>query len=346
MAITSGAYNFQSVEIELLIRDAYENIGIAPEFITPQKLESAKRSINLILLEWMNKGGGLWTLANDFITLEQGRSKYALANYVSEITEVNLRSSNRQLNGIAASSNGGVAANAFDGSSTTACTQNAPNGNISYDYTEGQEQNITFCGIISHVNLTYSLNIEASNDNATWHNALTIPAKSFTAGKLYWFDIEAPKNARYWRIRESGGATLDITEIYFNNNVLDTVISAISRDEYLKLPQKSVLGRPSVYYFDRTISPSLLLWPTPLHLYHTISYSYKKMMQDVGLYTNAIEIPSRFYPALVASLSYKLAIKFNAQMADMLAAAAEDSFNLASLADSERTNITIRPNWS
>lgn len=341
----SGTYNFQSVQVELLIRDAYENIGIAPEMLTPQKLDSARRSINLLLLEWMNKSTNLWTLHSGFLALNEFQSAYILPNYVSDLTEVNLRSSNRVLGGTPASSNGGIAANAFDGNSATACTQDAPDGNISYDYGEGQAQNISFCGITSHANLTYNLNIEASNDNVNWQNILTITAKAFTAGQLYWFDIPTPTNARYYKIRETEGATLNIQEIYFNNNVLDTTISSISRDEYLKFPQKNIKGRPSVCYFDKSITTSISLWPSPSASYNAISYSYKKMMQDVGLYTNTIEIPSRFYPALTAALSYKLAIKFNSQVADILSQEYQNSFNLATIEDTEDVNITIRPEW-
>ena len=96
---------------------------------------------------------------------------------------------------------------------------------------------------------------------------------------------------------------------------------------------------------DKSITPSISLWPSPASPYNAISYSYKKMMQDVGLYTNTIEIPSRFYPALTAALSYKLAIKFNSQVADILNVEYQNSFNLATIEDTEDVNITIRPEW-
>ena len=345
MANTSGSYDFLSVQVEPLIRDAYENIGIAPEMLTPQKLDSARRSINLLLLEWMNKSTNLWTLHSGFLALNEFQSSYVLPNYVSDLTEVNLRSSNRVLGGTPASSNGGIAANAFDGSSATACSQDAPDGNISYDYGEEREQNISFCGITSHANLTYNLNIEASNDNANWQNILAIPTKAFTAGQLYWFDIPAPTNARYYRIRETGGATLNIQDIYFNNNVTDTVIGSISRNEYLSLPEKKLTGRPSSYYFDRKITPILNLWPAPSSLYNATQYSYKKMMQDVGLYTNSLDIPARFYPALTTGLSYKLSLKYNNQIADMLMADYQESFSLATIEDSGDNIISIIPKW-
>lgn len=343
---TSGSYNFQTVQVEPLIRDAYENIGVAPEFITPQKLESARRSINLLLIEWMNKSTNLWTLHSGFLALNEFQSSYVLPNYVSDLTELNLRSSNRVLGGIPASSNEGDAAHAFDGNSATACTQNAQNGNISYDYGEGKKEKIVFFGITSNIDRTYTLDIEASNDNGTWFSILNIPAQIYKKDQLYWFDITNPAEARSYRVKETGGAILDIQEIYFNNNIIDTVISSISRNEYLQLPQKNITGRPSIYYFDRAITPSISIWPTPSSMYNAIEYSYKKMMQDVGLYTNTLEIPPRFYPALVMGLSFKLALKFNSQMAEMLNGEYQNIFNLATMEDSEANNISIRPSWN
>lgn len=343
---SSGKYNFQSVEVELLIREAYENIGISPEDVTPQKLESARRSINLILLEWMNKSTNLWSLHNGFIGLEEGRSRYELDNYVSDIIDVSIRSSTRQLNGTAYSSNGGDAANAFDSNPETTCTQDAPNGNISYDYGDaGTGMKISFCGIVSHANLSYNFDIEYSDDNVTWHNLYSIGKKDFKANILYWFDIPVERSARYYRIRETGGATLNIQEIYFNNNVSDIKLGNISRDEYFSYADKSIEGRPSSYYFDKSIIPALNLWPAPSHNYNAIIYSYKRMLQDVGLYTNTLEVPSRFYPALVAALSYRLAIKFNIEIADMLAREYESSYRIAEIEDTESVDITIRPMW-
>lgn len=343
---TSGTYNFQSVEVELLIRDAFEQIGILPEFITPQKLESARRSINLLLLEWMNKTTNLWTIQSDFLSLNEFQIKYSLEKYVLDITELNLRTSNRELSGVPASSNNGDPANAFDGNNATACIQDAPDGNISYDYGVGNTQKITFIGVTSNADTEYSLAIEYSLNNADWENLKTIPKQLYKKGKLVWFDITAPVNAQAYRIRETGGATLNIQEIYFNNNVLDTVISGVSRDEYLQMPQKNITGRPSIFYFDRTITPSLYIWPAPTQYYNAIDYSYKKAMQDVGLYTNTLEIPARFYPALVAGLSFKLALKFNNQIAEMLNQEYQNIFNLATIEDSEDVIFSINQGWS
>jgi hypothetical protein len=342
MLPTSGTFNFQSIQIELIIREAFERIGILGEFVEPQKLDSAKRSIDLLLLEWMNKSINLWTLESSYLSLVPAQIQYTLPVTVSNIIQANLRTSTRLLNGTATASSGN-AEDAFDGDPLTACTQNAQDGNISYDYGIGETQQINFVGIQSNADLTYSIIVESSLDNAAWLPLATIPTSNFIKGSIVWIDVPTPIDARAYRIRETGGATLDIQEIYFNNNIIDIPISNVSRYEYLNYPNKKLQGRPSTYYLDRQIIPVLNLWPAPTNQYNCLLYSYKQMIQDAGaFYTNALQIPSRFYPALIWGLSYQLALKYNPQVAAAFKGEYEQSFNLATVSDSESVNISIR----
>jgi hypothetical protein len=337
---TSGTYNFQSIQIELLIREAFENIGIFGEFVESQKLDSAKRSIDLLMLEWMSKSVNLWTLEYDYMPLVTSQAQYTLPEPISDIVQINLRTSTRQLNGTPASS-AGNAAYAFDGNPNTYCDAGV-NGNISYDYGAGVTQQINFVGITSQTTTLYTLLVESSSDTMAWTTLFTIPAQTFTAGINVWFDILTPINTRAYRIRETNGSTLSIQELYFNNNIYDMPISEVSREEYFTYPNKQLQGRPSVYYINRLITPILYIWPVPNSYYNCIQVNYKEMIQDAGNYTNTLQIPARFYPALVNGLSWKLAIKFNPQMAQMFQAEYEKSFNIATVEDSENTPISIR----
>jgi hypothetical protein len=343
MLSTSGTFNFQSIQIELIIREAFEKIGISGEFVEPVKLESAKRSIDLIFLEWMNKSVNLWTLEKAYLPLVPLQGQYVLDVSVSNIIQANLRASSRQVtsSGVAASSSG-VAANAFDGNPATSCAQIAADGNISYDYGLGVTKQINFVGITSHTSQQYTISIEISQDNATWVSLFDIPKQTYAAGVNVWFDVPTSVNGRAYRIRETGGATLNIREIYFNNNVEDLPISNISRDDYYSYPNKYEASRPSVFYLDRQILPVLTLWPLPTADYNCLQYSYKKMIQDTGmLYTNGVQIPSRFYPALIWRLAWELAIKFNPEKIQILGMQAEMSFEIAAKEDSEMTPLNI-----
>ena len=367
---TSGTYNFQSVQVELLIREAYERIGILGEFVEPQKLDSAKRSIDLLLLEWMNKSVNLWTLETADLTLVQGQGQYILPSYVSDIIQVNNRIYNgspdnviivnnktyrRQLggtaltNGEAQNDANAVALNAFDGNSLTSCIQVADNGNISYSYHPNNKQEVSLIGLQSNTTTEYSITVEISQAffDEGWLELFIIPPQVYTAGVITWIDVPIPTSATQYRIRETGGATLNIQEIYFCisvDNPVDTPIAKVSRYEYLSLANKKLQGRPTIYYLDRQITPILNLWPVPSDISY-ISYSYKKMIQDVGsvgaVYTNNLEIPSRFYPALVWGLSWMLAIKYKPELAQMFQAEYERSFQLATNEDTERGAMMI-----
>lgn len=341
MLPTSGTFNFQSIQIDLIIREAFERIGISGEFIEPIKLDSAKRSIDLLFLDWMNKSVNLWTLEKAYLPLIPLTGQYLLDTNVSNIIQANLRTSTRVLGGTASSVPGGVAENAFDGNPATACTQTGVNGYIAYAYTDSTQQ-INFIGITSNQTLQYTITIEITQDQMNWTKLFDIPAQSFQIGVNVWFDVPTSVTAAGYRIRETGGATLDIQEIYFNNNVVDFTISNVSREEYYTYPNKYLASRPTIYYLDRQISPVLTLWPIPTADYNCLQYTYKKMIQDAGLlYTNTVQIPARFYPALIWGVSWQLALKFNPQAAQMLKIEYEQAFDVATKEDSESTPISI-----
>ena len=353
---TSGTYNFQTIEVETVIREAFERIGVISEYVEYQKLESARRSINLILLDWMNRPTNLWTLQKSYLGLNPSQGSYTLPDIVNNVVQLSLRVSNRNLNGTPQTNTGqtydngggGVAANAFDGNPATACTQNVQNGNISYDYGAGTTQNVTFIGIQSNGNTNYTLAVEASQDAATWVNLLSIPIQTFNIGQIFWFDIPVPINARYYRVRETAAATLNVQEIYFNNNVYDYQISDVSRWDFYSYPAKNTIGRPTVFYLDRQPSnPVLNLWPVPDGInYNCIWYSYEKMMQDAGLYTNSLELPSRFYPPLIWGLSYHLALKYAPDKAQLFKAEYEQSYAAAAHEDTENVSFNINADYN
>lgn len=72
---TSGtsAFNLQLTE---LIEEAFERCG--QELRTGYDLKTARRSLNLLTIEWANRGINLWTIEQDSIGLYQGQGIYTL----------------------------------------------------------------------------------------------------------------------------------------------------------------------------------------------------------------------------------------------------------------------------
>lgn len=353
MLNTSGTYNFQSITAELIIREAFENIGLAGAFNVPEKLDSARRIIDLLLLEWENKSINLWTLQYSYLSLAANQGVYTLPTIVSKVVQAMTRMSTRQNNaGTPTATDGGDAANAFDGNPTTNCDAGI-DGSITYDYglvnasLTGNQQIINFIGIQSETTTTYSLLVEYSQDGATWLPLQTIPAQNYDAGITSWFDITSPIVARAYRISETDGAILDVIEIYFNNQTVDTPVIEISRWDYTSWPQKGVASRPNMFYFNRGMIPTLYLLPIPSNTYNCLLYSYIGKLQDVGsFYTNTVQVPSQFYPTLINGLSWKLAVKYAPQLAPALKIEYDQSFLFASNFDAETVPLSINIDYS
>src|ERR1051325_4037223 len=146
---TSGTYNFISTSSQALIDESYERAGYLPDIITEQKIRSWKTSANLTLTSWINQGYNLWTSLRSLINITQNQASYNLQDLIgipiSDVIDVNIRTSQRPLGGTAASSAGGNAASVFGGAGP--CTQNAPNGNISYNYGANITNEVTMVGV-------------------------------------------------------------------------------------------------------------------------------------------------------------------------------------------------------
>lgn len=344
---TSETWAFGSPQNEQIIYDAYERIGILPDLVTGQKVKTANRSINFILQSWVNKGLNLWTVQQAMISLNPNQTSYTLPDHAIDILEATIRTSTRNLGGTAFTSAGGVAQNAFDNNLTTACTQTAPNGYISYNWGTSL-YTISMVGIQSFVDANYTLRFEYSFDNITWTLAGSQPIQLYPQLQLIWFTIRVPVPANYFRVRETAGATLNVAELYYNSSLNDTTITRSSRAEYIAYPNKSQTGRPSTFYVDRQIAPTVYLWPTPDPQYNNMYYTFTRQIQDIGALTNTADIPARFLEALTAMLAFKLAVKESIDLGkvQLLKQLADEEYQIAGQEDRERVPLRIYGDYS
>lgn len=72
---TTGTTNF-NLDMNALIEEAFERCGA--ELRTGYDLNTARRSLNLLTIEWANRGINLWTIEEGSIPLIQGTGTYDL----------------------------------------------------------------------------------------------------------------------------------------------------------------------------------------------------------------------------------------------------------------------------
>lgn len=81
----SGTFDF-NLDIDEVIQEASEMIG--GEQILGHEPASARRSINLMLKDWQNRGILLWTTATTAVTVSTSVTSYTLSNSVLDVMEV------------------------------------------------------------------------------------------------------------------------------------------------------------------------------------------------------------------------------------------------------------------
>lgn len=84
---SSGTYNFFLSNSEIVF-EAFDRIRVRPSEITAHHLISARRSLNLLLVDWSNKGINLWEVVQAQLTPIVGQATYTLPSNLVTITEM------------------------------------------------------------------------------------------------------------------------------------------------------------------------------------------------------------------------------------------------------------------
>jgi hypothetical protein len=147
---------------------------------------------------------------------------------------------------------------------------------------------------------------------------------------------------------------IDMLDTYvrttYGGGSTDITMTPMSRETYSELPYKAQPGRPIMYWFDRTITPSVTVWPVPdtTTPYSLVYYAFNQVGDmDPGmgnLFSSAM--PYRFTEAYTAAVAAHLAIKWSPERAVILDGYAKETWDEASDEDREKTTTTVIPDWS
>lgn len=85
---TSGTAGF-NLDISDIIEEAFERNG--QELRTGYELKTARRSLNLLTVEWANRGINLWTVEEGVIPLVQGQETYNLPTDTIDLLDMVIR---------------------------------------------------------------------------------------------------------------------------------------------------------------------------------------------------------------------------------------------------------------
>ena len=207
--------------------------------------------------------------------------------------------------------------------------------------------------VVSTVGIEWSavsapLSFSVSNDGITWTVVDTVTPTA-VAGEITWFDIFPALAYAYFKITATSGV-LSYTTITLGNTPNEIPFGVLNRDSYVAQANQIFAGRPTTYWFQRDINrPVMHLWPAPnqaAEVAQLIVWRHRHIM-DVGTLQQELEIPQRWYEAIVSKLASKLALETDAvdmNLIPMLDAKAEVALREAWDGDNDGSPTTITPN--
>lgn len=142
-----------------------------------------------------------------------------------------------------------------------------------------------------------------------------------------------------------GADVIDVLSVVCRRSGSDLSMERLSRDSYLVIPSKATQGRPSQFFLDRQVTPSLKLYPTPENATDTLVYDALVRVDDADDYTNTMDVPFRFYPCLAAGLAYYIAMKKAPDRIQLLKAVYEEEFERARTEDRDRSSFNVSPQY-
>jgi len=353
----SGTISATVFQTRKVIDHAFRRCRMLPQQISSEQIDMAKDDLYLLLSSLANQGFPLWCIEKDIIPLYLGQYVIELPQGTVDILNANYRWMFRQ-NGITQySTPGGITEYAFDGDLSTSCAQTGANGTLTIVYngdpTNPQSQaQVTTVGVMMATSGSFNIVFETSSDSVTWTAVLSPGATTYTANKWQWYDIDGAVATNYFRMRETGGNTLNVVEFYAANNPTEIPLARMNRDDYTNLPNKTFAGQPLQYWLDRQrANPVMWIWPVTNQqaMFSQFVVWRERHIMDVGALTDTLDIPQRWYEAIVWQLAWRLSQELpevDPSLLTFIKGTADEALALAQAEERDNSPIYFAPNIS
>jgi hypothetical protein len=322
----SGTVSQTNFNTRRVIENAARRCKLPAQSLTPEHVDIANDQLYLLLSDLSNRGIQLWCIEKTLYPLYEGQSDITTITGTVDILNSNLRTL-QQATGV---------------DTTTAQTHETMFSTPTVISTVGIQWSAASGGVLS---------LQRSDDGVAWTTVQTeTPVAS--AGEWTWYDLDTSVASLYFRIVTSAPA-LSYSRVYLGNTPTEIPLARLSRDDYTNLPNKTFSSnRPLQFWLDRQVQrPVMNLWPVPnaaAEVMQVVVWAQRHIM-DVGTMTQEVEVPQRWYEAIVAMLAARLAMEYievDAGLIGMLDQKAKESLYFAQQEERDNSPMMILPNIS
>jgi hypothetical protein len=328
---------------------------VPTQLVTSEPLQIAQQSLYLLMSELVNMGIPLWCIEKQLLPLYESAAEITCPNGTVDVLNLTIRQLQR-LTGTTSASEG-TADFATDGDVETATTQTIAGGNITITYDD--TVTISNLGILPNATGTWNIAVQTSVDGVTYTTVWSNTAFAAVNGEWQWIDLYDTSNVQegaalnaiqYVRLLATAPTILDVREFVVANSPSEIPLARINRDDYQNLPDKSFQGRPVQFWLDlQRDTPVIRIWPAVQlqYTFYQLNLTRKRYLMDVGSLTQTLDIPQRWYEAIVTELAARLSMEIqevDMQLIPMLRGAADRAMRIAWTGEGDSSPVYFRTN--
>ena len=302
----SGTTTFEKTfSIDEIITEAFERLGFFD--YSGNDLRSARRSLNIMLQEWDNRGIHFWQVREHAFSLVSGQNEYVIFRSPSD------------------GASNGITSTLTSAINATATT--IPVADVNQMPASGKikiNNEIIQYSSISGNNLVLTSTADRGIDDTT-----------------------AASHSINDTVTNFVNMASDMLEAsYRRSSNVDTPLAKVNRSQYSAFSNKTATGQPSQYWVQRFIdrvSVTLYLTPGAEQVGDFMFFYYLQRLQDAGKYTNEADVVNRFVPCMCAGLAYYISQKKAPQRTQEMKMLYEDELQRALEEDGSSASVYISP---
>jgi len=279
MAVTSGLTAF-NLDLNEIMEEAYERAGL--EIRTGYEFRTGRRSLNMLTIEWANRGINLWTIEQGQIVMNTGQGIYPFPEDTIDLLDQVVRTQANDLNQI--------------------------------DINISRISESTYAMIPNKLAQGRPIQVWINRQTGAGNSTTVVLTTALTSTDttVYVSDITQLAAAGFINVT-TGGVTETI--VYQNENPVPLtglpnagqLLNCARGQNNTSAAAHAIVGTTIAV----TNLPSINVWPTPNSPGDQYIFVYWRMrrLQDAGNGVNIQDIPFRLIPCLVAGLAFYIAQK-------------------------------------
>jgi hypothetical protein len=345
----SGTVGQTVITVQQFIDQGARLSGKLAEELTVEQVNGSKQALYLLLSNLINQGINYWAIDKKVYGLIPDKYEYLLPVGGNDVLNALYRTLARSTGSVFSSS--GNTDLAFDNNIYTSDAQSSPNGNIGIIFGTNSPVYAGSIGILPAVSGSFHILLEYTLDGTTWATLEDTGVITWVSGEWLWYDIDPGQTAVGYRMRETGGGTLNVAEFYVGNNSTEVTMARLNRDDYTNLPNKNfTANQPYQYWLNQTIpQKKITLWPAPSDAFVQMTIWYSRQVMDVGDLNGELEIPQYANQAIQFMLAHQMSLILPAvdlTRIQYLEGQAEKYFIMMENENRDRSPIYFAPNIS